>query len=82
LMLKDHRISEEGVVIIKAQRYRSQLKNREDALDRLGDLIRSVIVSHKQRHATKPTKSAQQKRLDTKTKRGRVKSLRGKVDHG
>jgi ribosome-associated protein len=81
LILKDHRISEEGVVIIKAQRYRSQLKNREDALDRLGDLIRSVIVSHKQRHATKPTKSAQQKRLDTKTKRGRVKSLRGKVDH-
>jgi ribosome-associated protein len=81
LMLKDHRISEEGVVIIKAQRYRSQLKNREDALDRLGDLIRSVIVSHKQRHATKSTKSAQQKRLDTKTKRGRVKSLRGKVDH-
>ena len=81
LMLKDHRISEEGVVIIKAQRYRSQLKNREDALDRLGDLIRSVIVSRKQRHATKPTKSAQQKRLDTKAKRGRVKSLRGKVDH-
>jgi ribosome-associated protein len=81
LMLRDHRISEEGVVIIKAQRYRSQLKNREDALDRLGDLIRSAIVSHKQRHATKPTKSAQQKRLDTKTKRGRVKSLRGKVDH-
>ena len=81
LMLKDHRISEEGVVIIKAQRYRSQLKNREDALDRLGDLIRSVIVSHKQRHATKPTKGAQQKRLESKTKRGRVKSLRGKVDH-
>ena len=81
LMLKDHRISEEGVVIIKAQRYRSQLKNREDALDRLGDLIRSAIVSHKQRHATKPTKSAQQKRLESKTKRGRVKSLRGKVDH-
>jgi ribosome-associated protein len=81
LMLKDHRISEEGVVIIKAQRYRSQLKNREDALDRLGDLVRSVIVSHKQRYATKPTKGAQQKRLESKTKRGRVKSLRGKVDH-
>jgi len=80
LTLKDHRISDEGVVIIKAQRYRSQLKNREDALHRLGDLIRSVIVSHKQRHATKPTKGAQQKRLETKTKRGRVKSLRGKVD--
>ncbi|MGO9569554.1 MAG: alternative ribosome rescue aminoacyl-tRNA hydrolase ArfB [Desulfomonilaceae bacterium] len=81
LMLKDHRISQEGVVIIKAQRYRSQQKNREDALDRLGDLIRSVIVSHKQRRATKPTKGAQQKRLESKTKRGRVKSLRGKVDH-
>src|SRR5208283_1085356 len=80
LTLKDHRISEEGVVIIKAQRYRSQLKNREDALDRLRDLVRSVIVSHKQRHATKPTKGAQQKRLESKTKRGRVKSLRGKVD--
>ncbi len=81
LALKDHRISEEGVVIIKAQRYRSQLKNREDALDRLGDLIRSVIVSHKQRHATKPTKGAQEKRLESKTKRGRVKSLRGRVEH-
>ena len=80
LMISDHRISEEGVVIIKAQRYRSQLKNREDALDRLRDLIRSVIVSHKQRHATKPTKSAQQKRLESKTKRGQVKALRGKVD--
>jgi ribosome-associated protein len=81
LTLRDHRISEEGVVIIKAQRYRSQLKNREDALDRLGDIIRSVIVSHKQRHATKPTKGAQQKRLESKIKRGRVKAMRGKVDH-
>ena len=80
LMLKDRRISEEGVVIIKAQRYRSQLKNREDALDRLRDLIGSVIVSPKKRHATKPTKGAQQRRLENKTKRGRVKSLRGKVD--
>jgi ribosome-associated protein len=81
LTLRDHRISEEGVVIIKAQRYRTQMKNREDALDRLRDLIRRVMVSHKQRHATKPTKSAQQRRLESKTKRGRVKSLRGKVDH-
>lgn len=81
LTLNDHRISEAGVVIIKAQRYRSQLKNREDALDRLRDLIGSVMVSRKPRHATKPTKSAQQRRLDSKTKRGQVKSLRGKVDH-
>jgi ribosome-associated protein len=80
LMLNDHRISEEGVVIIKAQRYRSQLKNREDALGRLRDLIERVLVFHKQRHATKPTKGSQERRLERKTKRARVKSLRGKVD--
>lgn len=81
LTLKDHRISEEGVVIIKAQRYRTQLKNREDALDRLRDLIRSAMVSRKRRHATKPTKGSQQRRLERKTRRGRVKALRGKVVH-
>ena len=80
LMLNDHRISEAGVVIVKAQRYRSQLKNREDALHRLRDLVRSVIVSKKRRHVTKPTKGARQRRLDTKARRGRLKSLRGKVD--
>ena len=81
LMLNDHRISEEGVIIIKAQRYRSQLKNRQDALDRLRDLIKSVMISNKRRYATKPTKGSQQRRLESKTRRGRVKSLRGKVDH-
>ena len=80
LMLKDQRISEDGVVIIKAQLYRSQLKNREDALDRLRDLIRSVIVTRKKRQATKPTKGSQERRLESKIKRGRVKTLRGKVD--
>lgn len=80
LTLKDHRISAEGVVIIKAQRYRTQLKNREDALDRLRDLIRRVMVSRKRRQETKPTQGAQKKRLESKTKRGRVKALRGKVD--
>ena len=80
LMLRDHRISEDGVVIIKAQRYRTQLKNREDALDRLRDLIRSVMVSHKPRRETKPTQGSQERRLETKTKRGRVKAMRGKVD--
>ena len=80
LTLKDHRISDQGVVIIKAQRYRTQLKNREDALDRLRDLIRSVTVSHKRRHETKPTRGSQERRLESKTKRGRVKALRGKVD--
>jgi ribosome-associated protein len=81
LMLKDHRISDEGVVIIKAQRYRSQLKNREDALDRLRELVRSVIASHRPRHATKPTRGSQQRRLESKSQRGRVKSLRGKIDY-
>ncbi len=80
LTLKDHRISEEGVVIIKAQRYRTQLKNREDALDRLRDLIKRVMVSRKRRHETKPTHGSQEKRLESKAKRGRVKALRGKVD--
>ena len=81
LMLNDRRISAEGVVIIKAQRYRSQLKNKEEALERLRRLIKSVIVSPKKRYATKPTKGAQQKRLESKTKRAQVKSLRRKVDH-
>jgi len=80
LMLKDHRISDEGVVIIKAQRYRTQLKNREDALHRLRYLIRRAMVSRKRRHETKPTQGSQEKRLKSKAKRGRVKALRGKVD--
>ena len=80
LMLNDQRISEDGVVIIKAQLYRSQLKNREDALNRLRDLIKSVIVTRKKRQATKPTKGSQERRLESKIKRGRVKTLRGKVD--
>jgi ribosome-associated protein len=80
LMLNDRRISEEGVVIIKAQMYRSQPQNREDALDRLRDLIKSVIVTRKKRQATKPTKASQEKRLESKIKRGRVKTLRGKIN--
>ena len=80
LMLNDQRISEDGVVIIKAQLYRSQLKNREDALNRLRDLIKSVIVTRKKRQATKPTKGSQERRLESKIKRGRVKTLRGKID--
>jgi ribosome-associated protein len=80
LMLNDQRISEDGVVIIKAQRFRSQLKNREDALKRLQDLIGSVMISPKKRKATKPTKGSEERRLETKIKRGQTKSLRGKVD--
>ena len=80
LMLNDKRISEDGIVIIKAQLFRSQLKNKEDALNRLRDLIKSVFVTRKKRKATKPTKGSQERRLESKIKRGRAKTLRGKID--
>ena len=79
LHLKDSRISSEGVIIIKAQRFRSQEKNREDALNRLRDLIKQVTVTQKKRQATKPTKASKKRRLDSKTKRGQLKTTRGKV---
>ena len=79
LQLKDSRISSEGVVIIKAQRYNSQLKNKEDALNRLRDLIKSIMIPRKIRTATKPTRASQMKRLESKAVQGRKKSLRGKI---
>jgi ribosome-associated protein len=78
--LKDHRISREGVIIIKAQQYRSQEQNREDALTRLRALIQSIATPRKKRKATKPTKGSQRRRLESKTKRGRLKALRGTFD--
>ena len=80
LSLRDKRISSEGVVVIKAQRFRSQEKNREDALKRLQELIRPVTVTPKKRRATKPSRNAKRKRMDSKTKRGQLKSLRGRID--
>jgi len=79
LALKDRRITAEGVIVIKAQRFRTQEKNREDALARLREIIRSVAVSQKKRVATRPTLGSQQRRLDSKTKQSRQKALRGKV---
>ncbi|MBU2965445.1 alternative ribosome rescue aminoacyl-tRNA hydrolase ArfB [Amphritea sp. 2_MG-2023] len=79
LQLKDSRITKEGVVVIKAQQYRTQEKNREDALQRLQALIKAVTVVQKARQATKPSRSAKRKRVDSKTKRGHVKALRGRV---
>ena len=76
LKFKDHRISQEGVITIKAQQHRSQEQNREDALTRLSELIRSVAVPRKKRRATKPTKGSKQRRLESKTKRGKLKTLR------
>jgi ribosome-associated protein len=77
--LTDRRISGDGVIIIKAQRYRSQDKNREDALARLQALIAATSVLPKARTATKPTRASKRRRLDSKTQRGQLKSLRGKV---
>ena len=81
LKLNDQRISKEGVIVIKAQQYRSQEKNREDAFNRIQGLIKNVAVARKKRKVTKPTKGAQNRRLESKTKRGQVKALRGRVDH-
>ena len=79
LQKSDSRISKDGVIIIKAQQFRTQEQNREDALARLTALIKSVAVVQKARKATKSTFSSKQKRMDGKSRRGKVKSLRGKV---
>ena len=80
LKLKDHRISQEGVITIKAQQHRTQERNRAEALARLRALIQSVAIPRKKRKATKPTKGSQQRRLESKTKRGRLKALRGTLE--
>ena len=77
--LTDRRISGDGVIIIKAQRYRSQEKNREDALARLQALVAKAVAVQKRRTATKPTRSSVKKRIENKTQRGQLKTLRGKV---
>ena len=80
LNLKDSRISNEGVVIIKAQRYRSQIKNKEDALNRLQEIINSVTIEVKPREPTKPTKASKIRRLEGKAIQSRRKSLRSKIE--
>ncbi len=81
LELKDRRLNSDGILVIKAQRFRTREKNRADALDRLRDIIRSAAVTEKARRPTRPTRSSQQKRMDSKTRRGQVKQNRGKVDY-
>ncbi len=80
LALRDNRITAEGVVIIKAQQYRTQEQNRADALERLAELIRSAGKTEKTRRPTKPTLGSKKRRLEGKTKRGAIKAGRGKVD--
>jgi len=79
LQLKDSRISSEGVIIIKAQRFNSQVKNREDALNRLREMIKSVTIALKTRVPTKPTRASQIKRLESKAVQSQRKSFRSKI---
>jgi len=79
IQLKDRRISRDGVIILKAQRFRSQEKNRADALARLQALIRSAGITPKQRMPTRPSRNSKKKRLDGKTRRGELKTLRSKI---
>lgn len=80
LKLRDHRISTDGVITIKAQQHRTQERNREDALDRLRLLIQSVAIPRKKRRPTKPTKGSQNRRIEGKKRQGRLKALRRTVD--
>lgn len=79
LRVRDQRISKEGVIVIKSQRYRSQDKNRLDALEKLAVIIRKALIEKKPRKLTKPSKRSREKRLDQKVRRGRLKESRGKV---
>lgn len=80
LQMRDRRITSDGVVVIKAQRYRSQEKNRAAAISRLKELIAAAGEQPKPRKVTRPTRSSQRKRLENKDRRGRLKQLRGRVD--
>jgi ribosome-associated protein len=79
LALRDSRITQEGVVVLKAQQHRSQEMNRADALERLNELVNSVAVPPRLRRATQPTYGSRQKRLASKSRRSETKGLRGRV---
>ena len=80
LALNDNRISKDGVLVIKAQSFRTQEKNKDDALKRLAELIVEATKEVKPRKATRPSLNAKKKRIESKKKSGFTKSLRGKVD--
>lgn len=80
LNLRDSRITKDGIIVIKAQQFRTQENNREAALQRLQEMIRSAAVVKKTRRPTRPTLSSKKKRLETKTQRSKVKKLRSSVD--
>ena len=80
LALRDRRISKDGVVVIKAARFRSQEKNREDALERLRALVQQAAAVPRKRKPTRPTKAARNRRMDEKTRRGKIKAIRRRLD--
>ena len=80
LRMRDTRISTEGVIVIKAQKFRSQEKNRLESLERLDDMLKKCQFVDKPRRKTRPSRSAVRKRLDSKKKQGSIKKNRGKVD--
>ena len=82
LALRDSRITQDGVVVIKAQQYRSQEQNRADALQRLNALVNTVAQPPRVRRATRPTYGSQQRRLAGKSQRSETKALRGRVRDG
>ncbi|WP_300674836.1 alternative ribosome rescue aminoacyl-tRNA hydrolase ArfB [Desulfoluna sp.] len=81
LALSDHRITDEGIVIIKSREHRSQEMNRQGAVERLISLIRSVTITPKKRRPTRPSKNARAKRMNAKTRRSDIKKNRGKITH-
>ena len=76
--MRDRRVNRDGVLVIKAQRYRTQEKNRADALKRLRELLNSVSTAQRRRVPTRPSKGARKRRMDDKSRRGEIKRLRGK----
>ncbi len=81
LALRDSRISKDGVITIKAQQFRTQEQNKEDALKRLAELITSAMVVQKKRRETKPTRASKERRLKSKNIKSQTKSLRGRIKH-
>ncbi len=79
LSMRDQRLNKDGVIVIKAQQYRTREKNLESAISRLREMIRQATARVKKRRATRPTRSSQQKRLDRKGQHGLTKALRGKI---
>lgn len=81
LALKDKRLTKDGTIVLKAQSHRTQEKNRDDAISRLVELIKSVNVPVKTRIETKPTKASKTRRLDSKKNKSQIKQLRSKVNY-